>query len=112
MSEKEEKQQTTKEFLAELAKGDYANLWELYNTLKSNHPDDKASFLKIFNEDQMELLKIIVNFTVEALKFHDEYEESHEAFRKDVTADVTAIDAKLRNHRHQLDKNFSAKAEF
>lgn len=103
-----EKEQTTKEFLKKLAKGDYANLWGLRDSLQSQHPDDKKPFLKIFNEDQLELINIIVNFAVEALKFHDEHEESHEASRKD----VAAIDAKLRNHRHQLDKNFSAKAEF
>ncbi len=103
-----EKEQTTKEFLKELGKGDYANLWELRDTLQSQHPDDKKTFLKIFNEDQMELISIIVNFMVKALEFHDKYEESHEAFRKE----VTSIDAKLRNHRHDTTKQYSAKPEF
>jgi hypothetical protein len=102
------KEQTIKEFLSELAKGDYANLWELNDTLKSGHPDDRNPLLKIFNEEQLELIGIIVNHVVAALEFHDGFEESHTDLRKN----VSNVDAKLRNHRHPLIETFSAKPEF
>lgn len=105
----ENKEQTTKEFLKELGTGDYSNLWELNDTLQSEHPDDKAPFLKIFNEDQLGLLKIIVNHCVTALEFHSKKDdEAH----PDLREKVENIDAKLRNHRHDTTKQYSAKPEF
>ncbi len=107
MSEKP-KEQTTKEFLKDLNEGDFANIWEMDTYLQSKNPEDRADFLKIFNEEQLELIGIIVNQVVKAMKWHDEYDEAHADLRKE----VNNVDAKLRNHRHDTTKQYSAKAEF
>lgn len=99
-----------KELLNQLAdpNSDLSNLWELNDALQSEHPDDKTPLLKIFNEEQLELVKIIVDNVVKAFKFHEEFEESH----RDIREKHNNIDAKLRNHRHPLNETFSAKPEF
>lgn len=99
-----------KELLAQLtdSKNEFSNLWELQTTLHSEHPDDIGPFRKIFNEEQLTLITVIVDYVVAALKFHDEFEESH----MKIVNNTKNIDAKLRNHRHPLNETFSAKPEF
>ncbi len=89
--------------------GDVANLWGMENVVVNPTPKDKATLLKIFNAEQLALITQLLKNVVAALEWHNkEDSESHPEIRES----IKSTDAKLRNHRHQLDKNFSAKAEF
>jgi hypothetical protein len=96
------------EWLAD-EKGDVANLWGMENTISEPLPKDKATLLKIFNEEQLAIIVQIVKNTVAALKFHDtEQDDSH----NDLRENIEATNAKLRNHRHDTTKQYSSKPEF
>jgi hypothetical protein len=72
---------------------------------------ESEEFAKLFpNKEQKEALIAIfanINFMVH---FHA-YEDTN-PHESTLAKRLFDSDAKLRNHRHQLDKNFSAKAEF
>ncbi len=92
---------------------DVSTLWGLQETINNPRDDkvesDKATLLKIFNEEQLCFIKILINDVVSALKFHSEDDDS---VHPDMREQLKTSDAKLRNHRHELDKSFSAKPEF
>lgn len=89
--------------------GEVATLWGMQQQLEN--PEDKEvkeALLKIFNEQQLRVLNILLKNVIGAYKFHETFEEAH----MDIRDTVKNVDAKLRNHRHELDKNYSAKPEF
>lgn len=67
------------------------------------------SLLKIFNAEQLRFIQILINNVVNAIEFHNQKDDS---VHPDLRETVNKIDAKLRNHRHNLDQTYSAKAEF
>jgi hypothetical protein len=73
--------------------------------------DDEKLFEKAFpNIEQRAAITALFSRTLDMLKFHTEDDESaHEEYLGKKLANV---DAKLRNHRHELDKTYSAKADF
>jgi hypothetical protein len=92
---------------------DASTLWGLAKNINDPRQDkvknDKATLLKIFNEEQLRLIKILLNDVLSALAFHrDEDDSAHPNIRDK----LSNVDAKLRNHRHNLDQTYSAKAEF
>jgi ribosome biogenesis SPOUT family RNA methylase Rps3 len=96
------------EWLADKA-GDVANLWGMENVIVDGTPEDKTTLLKIFNVEQLALITQLLKNVVAAIKWHNEEDsESHPEIREN----IKSTDAKLRNHRHDLNKTFSAKPEF
>lgn len=89
--------------------GDVANIWEMSSLLSDPQGEDKATLLKIFNPEQLAVIAQLATNVVSALEFHSqEDEEAHPIIRNK----LDKTEAKLRSHRHQMDKNYSAKAEF
>jgi hypothetical protein len=82
------------------------NLWDFQNLF--NDEQESKVLLAMFPEPFFTMLKVLINKIVAAYDFHDTFEEAHNDFRQD----VKGLEAKLRNHRHELNKNFSGKAEF
>lgn len=112
MSETRQKQEI-KDLLEWLEdkKGGVASIWgmdEVLNNMEGK--TDQASLRAIFSEDQLRFIRILVKNVVHAIEFHnsDSLAESH----PDLREDISKIDAKMRNHRHNLDQTYSAKAEF
>lgn len=69
----------------------------------------KAAMEKLFTPEQLIFIHQLLKNVISALKFHDSKDSSpHE----DLTNQIENIDAKLRNHRHDLNKQYSAKPEF
>lgn len=97
--------------------GDGSTLWGMNdlltepNTKKNDYNgfSDAETLHKIFTEEQLEFVRIIVNNVVKALAFHRDEDDGVHPFLKDK---LDNTDAKLRNHRHNLDQTYSAKAEF
>ena len=97
--------------------GDVANIWGMSDLItqpsakkNENGFSDAETLRKIFTDEQLEFIRILVNNVINAINFHntDSLAEAH----KDIQADIEKLEAKLRNHRHELDKTYSAKAEF
>lgn len=66
---------------------------------------EDEDFEKAFNREQRTVLLAVFKRIVAMLRWHrEEDEEPHKM--------IATIDAKLRNHRHELDKSYSAKPEF
>jgi hypothetical protein len=70
-----------------------------------------ADFAKIFpSKEQREALILIVERIVKMMDFHvNEDKNPHD---ETLGQSLSQTDAKLRNHRHDLNKTFSSKAEF
>jgi hypothetical protein len=74
----------------------------------TNDTDGKI-LAKAFTSEQYSIIKAIVKAISDAYEFHDGKEsESH----PDLREAISKVEAKLRNHRHETGKSFSAKAEF
>ncbi len=89
--------------------GDVANLWGMENVVGSPSKEDKPTLDKIFTEPQLRIIVQLVRNVVSALKFHSEDDDSA---HPDIREKLGNVDAKLRNHRHNLDQTYSSKAEF
>jgi hypothetical protein len=93
--------------------GDGSNLWEMSSFFEGlnekYNADDKTAMLKVFNEEQLAVVTQILKNVVHALEFHGTEDDGT---HPDLREQIKKVDAKLRNHRHELNKNFSAKAEF
>jgi hypothetical protein len=97
--------------------GDIANLWGMEdlvsdpNTTKDSETkiSDAETLAKIFNPEQLRFVKILLKNVVEALAFHNKEDDST---HPDMREELKKMDAKLRNHRHELSTSYSAKAEF
>jgi hypothetical protein len=74
------------------------------------HPGDSKLIFSVFDAKQARLLKAIIQIVKDSYDFHTTEEDSPhcETLGKELNAIVT----KLSVHRHQLDKAYSAKAEF
>lgn len=96
-----------KEFLAWLESGD-CNIWELSNYFADKHEQEMLA--KIFSKEQLTLLKAIMKHSTWALdEWHNKNdEESH----KDIREQMRKLEARFRNHRHEMTKNFCGKAEY
>jgi hypothetical protein len=93
-------------------KGDIANLWGMEDTIiepntakDTEGVSDAETLAKIFNPEQLRFIQILVKNVVAAIKFHESFEEAH----IDIRELIKTSDAKLRNHRHNLDQTYSAK---
>jgi hypothetical protein len=86
---------------------DYSHLWGMEEIFQdATHQKTLAT---VFSEEQLAIIKGLISLTVKAIEWHDKDDiESHEDIRKE----LKNIDAKLRNHRHPLEKTASAKPEF
>jgi hypothetical protein len=108
-----------KELLEWLAdkNGDVASIWGMSdvitepNTKKNeNGFSDAETLHKIFTDEQLSFIRILVSNVIKAFEFHnnDSLAEAH----PEIKEELEKIDAKLRNHRHDTTKQFSAKPEF
>ena len=97
--------------------GDVASIWGMSDVItdpsikkNDNGFSDAETLRKIFTEEQLAFVKILVNNIIKAIVFHntESLAESHMDIRKD----IEHLDAKLRNHRHDTTKQYSAKPEF
>ena len=87
--------------------GDLSHLWGMNDLFQSEQ--DQKMFQKIFNPEQFEIIKLIVDRVVKAIEWHNKDDpEAHLTLNNS----IRNLDAKLRNHRHELNKPFSSKAEF
>ena len=82
------------------------NIWGLEETFAD--PNEREILLTIFTKEQLEVIHAIVFSTKQAIDFHDSFESSHEKLRTKMTKN----EARLRNHRHEMSKNYSGKAEY
>jgi hypothetical protein len=81
--------------------------WDVISAF-SNETDGKI-LGQAFTPEQYRIIKALFTKLGKALDWHsDENDEPHEKIQEK----IRILDAKLRNHRHELDKNFSSKAEF
>ena len=88
---------------------DGVSIWGMENAFVDPLPEFKESLEKIFTEEQLAIITQLIKNVVAALKFHDdEQDDSHE----DLRDKIDNVEAKLRNHRHDTTKTFSAKPEF
>lgn len=89
-------------------KGDVASIWGMDDTLDT--PEDRKTLETVFSKDQIRFVRILVKNVIKVLEFHDKeaLAESHMDIRKD----INKMEAKLRNHRHPLNEQYSAKPEF
>jgi hypothetical protein len=94
--------------------GDVASIWGMDEVLNDTESKDAAkdqALLKtLFTEEQLRFIKILVKNVIKAFEFHNT--ETLAEAHPDIRESIDKIDAKLRNHRHELDKTFSAKPEF
>jgi len=80
------------------------NLWELDTILSLK--EDECYLLSLFSVDQLKFIRGLVQLVVEAMDWHETYEETHLDIRKE----ITELNEKLENHRHEL-KPYSGKAK-
>jgi hypothetical protein len=73
--------------------------------------DDEKLLEKAFPEPQQRIVIVaLFNRVLDMLQYHTEEEEDpHE---KEIGVRLDNLDAKLRNHRHDTTKQYSAKPEF
>jgi hypothetical protein len=97
--------------------GDVANLWGMEDVISDPNTtkeietgfSDAETLARIFTPEQLRFITILVKNVVSALKFHSEEDDSaHPSIREN----LKTSDAKLRNHRHNLDQTYSSKPEF
>ena len=82
--------------------------------------DDFTKFLesdetiaKLFSKEQKQALVAIIGRVVKMINFHAcEDKAPHEDKFIQLNDNTEKVDAKLRNHRHDLGKQYSAKPEF
>jgi len=85
-----------------------SNIWELESLLGNKH--DQKMLNKIFNNEQLVLIKRIVKDVVWALdEWHNKKDEESHA---DIRQKINKLEARFRNHRHETTKKFSGKAEY
>jgi len=104
--------------LLEDKNGEVANIWGMSDVLTDpsekindyNGFSDAQTLRKIFTEEQQEFIRILVSNVIKMMTFHNT--ESLAEAHKDIHEEIEKINAKLRNHRHDLNKTYSAKAEF
>jgi hypothetical protein len=104
------------EWLEEDHDGEVANIWGMKDVIvePSTKKDetgvsDAETLRKIFNEEQLRFIQILVKSIVAALSFHrNEDDGVHPCIREE----LKKLDAKMRNHRHELGVAYSAKPEF
>lgn len=69
-----------------------------------------ASIAKLFTKEQRVALIAIVERILDIHYYHaDDEEKPHQ---EQIFVKIDNVEAKLRNHRHETGKTFSAKAEF
>jgi hypothetical protein len=68
------------------------------------------AFAKLFSKEQKQALIAIIDRVIKMINFHA-YDDK--APHEDTLSDrINQTDSKLRNHRHDLGKQFTAKPEF
>lgn len=76
----------------------------------SNEKTDGKILRQAFTPEQYRIIKALLTKLGEALDWHmDKQEDPHSETLGDK---ISRLDAKLRNHRHETGKTFSAKPEF
>jgi hypothetical protein len=72
--------------------------------------DDEKLLEKAFPDPQQRIVLVaLFDRVLDMLQYHTEEEEPHE---EQLGEKIRNVDAKLRNHRHDTTKQYSAKPEF
>ena len=97
------------EMLEYLQKKNGATIWDM-ETLFEGKDEDIKQLLKIFNPQQLAVLRAIIS---KALYGLGEWHNSKDSdAHPDIQEKINDLSAKFRNHRHETGKTFSAKPEY
>lgn len=102
-----EKNYEKEETLKYIEKEDGATIWEINSMFDSQ--EDLKVFQSIFNDEQIRFIKALINKLVFGL---DEFHNSNDSdAHPDIREEIADLKEKYKNHRHDLNRTFSAKPE-